>query len=481
MERNRFNLLDGFEIRGIWWDSQSPDLEIAGVLTYTPGKSIRLELIGTFTKLESGPLEFEHSPAAIHGYSEDGKRISLFNGHRINQIMRFGGISTDVYACYLMIVGNHFASEDDVSISRLYLELYGLRDWYNLHAFNVNYTRKADNYKLVNYSLNYRPKKPTRIYCKKIRTWISIERDFRENNDRITNLELQSDVYFKIQPQNEKGIKWYKGIAQDIERLLTVLIGEPIYPIHLTGIQEYVDDETGKKEPRELHILFLRTSTANYREIKWREVLVPYRKVEGNLKRIFNAWLGTDGELANSHNLFFGALHNRYLYEESIFLALMQAIESYHRVKQSGAYMDSDQYGKLASKIVDAFPAEIPNSLRDSLRNRILYGNQFSLRKRLASIFRSIGLDLSLLVTRNSSVFVKRVIDTRNYLTHLDESTKGDAIDRDQLFYGSFRLRLLISILLLRDAGVDDSTIVECIRDNSRLTNMLSTFDFETE
>ena len=41
-------LCDPFEYKGYWWKPDDPDNKVAGVLTYKPGESITLELIGTF-------------------------------------------------------------------------------------------------------------------------------------------------------------------------------------------------------------------------------------------------------------------------------------------------------------------------------------------------------------------------------------------------------------------------------------------------
>lgn len=44
-------MIEPIEIKGYWWLPSSPDIAVAGILTYTPNESIVLELIG---QLKSG-------------------------------------------------------------------------------------------------------------------------------------------------------------------------------------------------------------------------------------------------------------------------------------------------------------------------------------------------------------------------------------------------------------------------------------------
>lgn len=476
MKRSNFNLLDPFELRGIWWDESQPDTEVPGILSYVPGKSIRLELIGSLDTHRQRLSNLDHSPNAIHGFSESGKLITLLQAHRTNQTERFGGISTDAYNCYRLLIGAHFSCEDQVLFSRMYLDLYGLKEWFNQHAFDVEIRHKANPYSLLDYKLTYVSKKSKKYYLRKEKTWVSIERNFSERNDRISELELESQVYLKIDPRGGKSLNWFKGMATTLERLFSTLIGDPIYPIALTAVIENLDADSGKTTHNIVNILYIRSTTVTFRELSWRDALVPFRAIDSQLKNILNMWIQRAGTLVETHNLFFGAIYNSHLYLESVFLAQMQAIESYHRSKQSDHYVSTDLYDAIARDIISAIPAHTPSDLRESLKNRIRFGNQFSLRKRLALIFKDLGPSLATIIAADTNVFITRIIDTRNYLTHLDEQTRGAAIPRDDLHSANFRLRILIVILLLRDAAVADSTIIECIQNNHRIKNMLRMF-----
>ena len=71
-------------IKGYWWISNSPDEKVAGVLTYTPGDSLMLEIIGQLKPNVSAVEEFINSENedVIYGLSSDAKKITLINCHR---------------------------------------------------------------------------------------------------------------------------------------------------------------------------------------------------------------------------------------------------------------------------------------------------------------------------------------------------------------------------------------------------------------
>ena len=61
-----------FEHKGYWWKPNNPDNKVAGVLTYKPGESIVLELIGTFDKENDAVVAFlnKSEEIVIYGASQ---------------------------------------------------------------------------------------------------------------------------------------------------------------------------------------------------------------------------------------------------------------------------------------------------------------------------------------------------------------------------------------------------------------------------
>ena len=65
----KMRLDEAFEFKGYWWRPDDPDNMVAEVLTYKPGESIILELIGTFDKGNDAVIAFlnKSEEGIIHG------------------------------------------------------------------------------------------------------------------------------------------------------------------------------------------------------------------------------------------------------------------------------------------------------------------------------------------------------------------------------------------------------------------------------
>ena len=74
-------MIEKFEYKGYWYLPSDPDNAIAGILTYIPSESIKLELIGTFEKSTIGIITFSErkSTDIIWGITSDAHEITLIN------------------------------------------------------------------------------------------------------------------------------------------------------------------------------------------------------------------------------------------------------------------------------------------------------------------------------------------------------------------------------------------------------------------
>lgn len=63
------------------------------------------------------------------------------------------------------------------------------------------------------------------------------------------------------------------------------------------------------------------------------------------------------------------------------------------------------------------------------------------------------------LITNNDKNYFCRIVDTRNYLVHRDESLKSKVLDNKEMFNVSEKLKLIIEFLLLREIGLTDDTL----------------------
>ena len=118
--------------------------------------------------------------------------------------------------------------------------------------------------------------------------------------------------------------------------------------------------------------------------------------------------------------LYFSTIYKPDMYLEQRFLALAHAIEAYHRAFVGGKYQPTEDYRTGLQQILwNAIPQTVDADFRSSLRNKLKYLHEFSLRKRVQDIctqFSSVLLPYLGAATQ----FAGAVADQRNLLTHPD-------------------------------------------------------------
>ena len=151
---------------------------------------------------------------------------------------------------------------------------------------------------------------------------------------------------------------------------------------------------------------------------------------------------------------------NLWLHVE--FLSLMQALEGFHRATMTGLYTSKAAYEDIRQKLSNAIPENVESDHRDSLRARIKYGNEISLRKRLDALLTRIQLPLRQHILGGDGGLPGRWVDTRNYSTHWDESSRSAVLEGIDMHRAIVRMRHLLRALYLDlvsipQAGIESS------------------------
>jgi hypothetical protein len=175
---------------------------------------------------------------------------------------------------------------------------------------------------------------------------------------------------------------------------------------------------------------------------------------------VLDAWFTKQSLLENVCDLFFGVVYNNYLYLRFQFLGLVQALETYCRSVQHGQYVSESAYEIIKQALIAAIPATTPQDLRNSLKmGKIEYGNEYSLRKRLRLLLCSLEDNTVRMITDNPGQFSEQVTATRNYYTHYTSTLQSQAFAGAELFRACLRLRVLLTIVLLKEIDLEESLI----------------------
>jgi hypothetical protein len=122
--------------------------------------------------------------------------------------------------------------------------------------------------------------------------------------------------------------------------------------------------------------------------------------------------------------------------------------------------VSDEDYKIIVDALIAAIPPSTPPDLAESLKKgKIKYGNEHSLRKRLRLLLCSLEDDTVAMVTDRPSQFCEDVVATRNYYTHYTSELESKAFVEVDLYPVCERLRVLLTIVLFREIGLEESLI----------------------
>ena len=124
-------LSEPFEYKGYWWKPDAPENMVAGVLTYKPGESITLELIGTFDQ-ENDALEAfikKSEENVIHGALGNAQKVTLLKCYPSGSVNFSSFFPIIRYACIYCFIGRHYTGMDDVGNFRMTVHFPELSHW----------------------------------------------------------------------------------------------------------------------------------------------------------------------------------------------------------------------------------------------------------------------------------------------------------------------------------------------------------------
>jgi hypothetical protein len=445
-------LFDDFEYSGHWWLPEDPEKKVAGTVRFNSDGYITLDLLESFNEPPGTVVDGLFRPKLILGLTDGRKRITLYQTVRTGRTLPS---MNPAFSANYLLVGGHFLSRSDIRFSSLSANFTYFEEWMGHATFEP---RVPSEDKVV---AGYSEPEEIEVGVRAIDALIRIHSDSKKGGgDWLRSLEWEHTGLLTIIPQESRDLAWYREVLDSLQDLMTLLVGKPVFPktvyawAHRDEFTLGVFPNAGPVElffnqpfrtlppPRRSHHVTMITE----------DVLLPLPSIVSDLPKIFNSWFRTAEAFGPVYDLFLGALYNTKAYPQSEFLSLMQALESYHRRTRRGKYVRDEEYEEYRRAIVSGIPGVVPKGLKDSLKKRLEYGNEYSLRKRLKELITPFPEKLILKANPN---FINEVVDTRNYLTHYTDELKEKALHGPRLLKANEDLRALLTSLLYRRLGVD--------------------------
>ena len=460
-----------FESWGHFSKTMTAPPVVPGCLTYDPLKGINLELAGSLSEGDLQTLMALPRLPTLYGRLVDGELVTLDDCITTKTQMGAGvaAMTTALFA-HRMLVGAHVDNLDQLDIKSYTIEFSSLANW-TCPSPPVKLEMPKTDGECIGVDVRFRPPDPINIdLC---------ERNF--------DLEI-SHGWRTSQASGSSGIRWHAGvmvkahdsmvlaaaseIAWQCKNLMSMLIGDHL-SVKSIAIKPVESVSEGTIE-LPLRLIYQQCGKHNHPDLHSFEMLLPYSLVKEVFPQIVANWFMRSDQAVLATNVFFGLQLLESAALNVKFLAITQAAESYHRSLGDGFYMDEDDYKTAIKPFLSQMPTVIQGGHRQSLKNRLKYGNELSLRKRLTEMLKRIPENVRSRIAVDVSKFVGRVVDTRNYFTHYDHTSEQNALNGKDALVACERLRILVVANLLQDLGIKDEMLLSALERNREFQHWMS-------
>lgn len=463
--------MEEFEYDGIWWLPERPEERISGVLKFHPAEGANLELTGSFEDFRNSmviSLENPHSEVdIILGVASDGKIVTLYRcyGRRFHTSMP--GVSSLSFTVGFVFVGHHFEKEEDIVFISLSINYSHLEDWTGITGFqHKEETDSEAHLTRVKNSYSF----PQKVEAEVNNLNIAFDYVLDSYYD-FTSVRLKQITSIKVSPREQTHFNDYlKDIYYHIQNFLSLAVGRPVYPLIIKGKTQACATELpdGGIAYNDILISYqVRGLSDLSKTVLPSDMLFSFKDVSGDFENCLRNWFRKSEVLGPVYDLYFGTLYNPSMYLQHQFLSLTRAMESYHRRTCHGKYLPDEYYERIRETLVEAIPQDVDKEFRESLKQRLEYHNEFSLRRRLKEVLRKCG-NVSDLLIHDHKAFIDDVVNTRNFLTHYDKALETKARSSQGLFGLVQRMKFMLEICLLTELGIPMEKIKDLISRNRR-------------
>jgi hypothetical protein len=276
----------------------------------------------------------------------------------------------------------------------------------------------------------------------------------------------------RILPHDALPLETVNEIAWQFQNLMSLLIGSRL-STRMVAIVPCDSTDVPGRSPT-LMLVYHQRGRHDQKDLYPPEMLLPYSLVKDEFSTMVEKWFARADQAVLATNVFFGSQDMRSMTVDVRFMAAAQAAESYHRSLGTGLYMDQAAYDAAVRELATHIPPSIQGDHRQSLKERLKYLNEHSLRKRLTEMFRRIPEDTGRRIAGDTERFVRKVVDTRNYLAHYDRALQTNAFEGKGLYAAAERLRILVTVSLLHDLGIKDEDLAAVLERSREFTHWLS-------
>lgn len=453
------------EYVGEWWIPGDNNKPSSGRLIFDPQRGLDLEVAS------AGPeLAFPWDPSdipVIHGFTVDGKRVTLTHCVQSRTKAHLPGGYVAGYSASRAFVGAHFASPDAIAFDQLRLRLSDVGEWLGISGF------KSIRRPTTGFAFEYEvPDDIELAAVSPFKITVTFEATRTAGPERAhTLLELQAEQLEWVAVAADAPVAFddLNEVARQIRNFFCFVVRDRVDFLEMRASAELPDPDHLDGDPeatrQEVVILYRPNAVIEPRKrpASSRELLFTFADSKPGGDSPLSRWLAQRDILGPVYDLFLVSLFQPRIFLELQFISLAQAIESLHSRKFPHYEVPKAEHRQRVREVVAAAPAKYKKWVKEKLdgANRATFRQ--SLRELLATLPDNLRVAFG-----DPEAFAKKVHVTRNFLTHWNPDLEAEAATGTALMRLTMALKVILEPLLLLELGFEPNQVAALIERNER-------------
>lgn len=457
-------LNEPFQTIATWHLPEAPETVLTGALEYSP-RWTEVELHGTFRPLmgKITPSANAVSYPVMHGTTREGELATVLNAQRnvMNLRVGTGGLQEhETVVSGQLYLGAHVLP--DHRFAQISFRVPGLEMWSGESPIADTVVEDTDKAgRTWSYQVALRRIDTTRVDA------IKAQLAFRYSlNSKSGFAKVNATVSMWVDwiPDEPQTLRWYLDQQGKLGIMLAFLAGVPMSPDCI--------ESPGSGRGHVISIL-PGLNNVSYCDYTAAHEFFVRRTALPNFTQIVNRWYEVHSQVDMPSQIALSLMATERTWLNVEFVSLMQVLEGFHRGLIDGTYTTPSRYAEVEAALLKAIPDALDRDHKESLRSRLRYGNEVSLRRRVFELLERLPMDVRRQILGQTGKVAQRWIDTRNYYTHWDSSLRPKVLTNQGLFHANVRLRHLVRVLFLDLMGVSASTILSGLSGGHRASQHL--------
>ena len=258
--------------------------------------------------------------------------------------------------------------------------------------------------------------------------------------------KITQKTYFRLISEHPLELNEFTFVMDKIVNLLRFALGAIVRVDTVMATSESLRENIGAElRSRGVTRIYFpsQPSSRDERGVHQGGMLFGFEEMKDDAEDKINKLIQAYDKIAPTFDSYFFAQTGWQIHVEARFLALVQGLEAYHRSTSDETRMPDTEFKDLVANLIQLCPEGKQGWLQEKLR----YGNEVSLRKRLKRLIEPFKQFFGDKKTRVG--LIDSVVNTRHYLTHYDLRLESVAAKGEKLEFLCLELESLFQLHLL--------------------------------